>query len=334
MKINKLAVPDSEDEVKSHWKYIDKVYVSIVCITFNQEHYISDAIDSFLAQKTNYCFEIIIHDDASTDKTRDILKTYQTRYPSLIKLVLQEKNQYSLGEKITPLAIEKSEGEFIAICEGDDFWISEHKIQLQIEQLINHPQINLCVHPALKLNSSTGETIEFYKLSTRCEKIEFDEVIYSHRVPDNEFAPPCSFFFKRVAFNQIPQWVIDNSPVFDFYLMLYLVKGGEMLYLADTMSSYRYLADGSWTVREGNVVIKALEINKNRLLMDLDVINDLGEKYKKSFKKRIGRYASNYCVLAIKSRNLPAFFFSFYFIFQAPMETVHKIKTLIIRKLK
>ena len=95
--ITKLVAPEREAEITKHWKYTDKVYTSVICITFNQDIYIRDAIDSFLAQVTEYKFEIIIHDDVSTDKTREILKEYQQKYPSIIKLILQETNQFSIN---------------------------------------------------------------------------------------------------------------------------------------------------------------------------------------------------------------------------------------------
>lgn len=136
MLINKLVAPETEDEVKMHWKYIDKVYISCVCITFNQEKYIQDTIDSMLAQKCEFRFEIVIHDDLSTDDTRNILQSYKDKYPSIIKLVLQEENQFSKGRKITPLAIEYAAGDYIALCEGDDFWVCDEKLQKQVAVLM------------------------------------------------------------------------------------------------------------------------------------------------------------------------------------------------------
>src|SRR5574344_610495 len=96
------------------------ILVSICCITYNHEKFIADAIEGFLMQKTNFGIEIIIHDDASTDKTAEIIRQYQKRYPDLIKAVCQTVNQYSLGvdifeSNIFPLI----RGKYIAICEGD-----------------------------------------------------------------------------------------------------------------------------------------------------------------------------------------------------------------------
>lgn len=79
---------------------MEKAKVSICCITYNHEKYIRKTLDGFLMQKTNFNYEIIIHDDASTDGTQDIIKEYQNKYPDIFKLIIQTDNQYSKGKKI------------------------------------------------------------------------------------------------------------------------------------------------------------------------------------------------------------------------------------------
>ena len=101
----------------------DAIMVSIVCNAYNQEKYISEAIESFLMQKTNFEFEVLIHDDASTDHTPDIIRSYERKYPDIIFPIYQTKNQYSQGIHITPkYQIPRARGKYIALCEGDDYW--------------------------------------------------------------------------------------------------------------------------------------------------------------------------------------------------------------------
>lgn len=121
--------------------------VSVVCITYNHEKYIKDAIESFLMQETTFPFEIIIHDDASTDGTAKIVKEYANKYPDIIVPILQKENQYSkkVGIKdsfISPLI----RGDFVATCEGDDYWEDSQKLQKQVDFLINHGQYIACYH--------------------------------------------------------------------------------------------------------------------------------------------------------------------------------------------
>ena len=114
--------------------------VSIVCLTFNQEKYIAQAIESFVSQETSFPFEIIIHDDASIDRTLEIVKKYQVRHPELITVIAQSENLYSKGNHLPALVFRYARGAFIAYCEGDDYWCDSHKIRRQAEFLLNNPQ--------------------------------------------------------------------------------------------------------------------------------------------------------------------------------------------------
>ena len=117
-----------------------KPLVSICCATYNHEPFIRDAIEGFLMQEVNFPIEILINDDASTDRTPDILREYEEKHPDLIKVVYQEENQYSKGIKPLPqLLLPLAKGKYIAVCEGDDYWNCRHKLAKQIGFLEKHP---------------------------------------------------------------------------------------------------------------------------------------------------------------------------------------------------
>ncbi len=121
--------------------------VSISCITYNHAKYIRDAIEGFLMQKTNFKFEILIHDDASTDGTYDIIKRYELKYPSVIFPIYQKKNQYSQGVMISPTYNwPRARGKYIALCEGDDYWTDPMKLQKQVDFMEANPDYALCFH--------------------------------------------------------------------------------------------------------------------------------------------------------------------------------------------
>ena len=110
--------------------------VSICCITYNHEPYIRDAIEGFLMQKTDFPFEILIHDDASTDGTADIIREYEAKYPDIIKPIYQTENQYSKGIKVSQVyQFPRAKGKYIALCEGDDYWTDPYKLQKQVDFL-------------------------------------------------------------------------------------------------------------------------------------------------------------------------------------------------------
>ena len=136
-----MRVLRSENEIIQNWKKdVTKPVVSICCIAYNHEPYIEDALEGFLIQETDFPFEILIHDDASTDKTADIIHEYEARYPKLIKPIYQTKNQYSQGKKPSYFNFERAQGEYIAMCEGDDYWIDPLKLQKQVDFLKKNPE--------------------------------------------------------------------------------------------------------------------------------------------------------------------------------------------------
>jgi glycosyltransferase involved in cell wall biosynthesis len=123
--------------------------VSIWCITYNHVNFIRDAIEGFLMQETTFPVEIFIHDDASTDGTVEIITEYAEKYPELFWTVLQKENQWSKGNRRILFDYHaKQRGEFIALCEGDDFWIAKNKLQNQVEILLKDPSISLVFHNA------------------------------------------------------------------------------------------------------------------------------------------------------------------------------------------
>jgi glycosyltransferase involved in cell wall biosynthesis len=118
--------------------------VSICCLTYNHEPYIRQCIEGFLIQKTTFPIEILIHDDASTDNTADIIREYEAKFPNIIKPIYQIENQYSKGVGVTRVfQFPRSKGKYIAMCEGDDYWIDPLKLQKQVDFLEQNPDYGL-----------------------------------------------------------------------------------------------------------------------------------------------------------------------------------------------
>lgn len=129
-------ITKTEQEIMKNWdgNLITPV-VSICCTTYNHEFYIAEAIDSFLMQKTPFPFEILIRDDCSTDKTADIILEYASKYPKIIKVSIELENQFEKGIKPLPVLYAIAKGNYIAICEGDDYWMDPYKLQKQVKFL-------------------------------------------------------------------------------------------------------------------------------------------------------------------------------------------------------
>lgn len=120
--------------------------VTIWCLCYNHESYIRQCLDGFVMQKTNFPFVAIVHDDASTDKSAEIIREYAERYPNIIKPIFETENQYSKGtlDHIMQEACKASECKYIALCEGDDYWIDPLKLQKQVDFLETHLEYGMC----------------------------------------------------------------------------------------------------------------------------------------------------------------------------------------------
>lgn len=125
----------------------ESIIVSIKCTAYNHEKYIRETLEGFIMQKTNFRFEAIVHDDASTDNTADIIREYAEKYPDIIKPIYETENQYSKKDgSLLRIMNEASRGKYFALCEGDDYWTDPYKLQKQVDFLESHPDYVLCSH--------------------------------------------------------------------------------------------------------------------------------------------------------------------------------------------
>ena len=138
----------------------NKLMCSICCTTYNHEGFIDSTMDGFLSQKTNFNFEIVIGEDCSTDKTRQKLLEYKTKYPDKINLILHQKNIGSMQNFISTLEV--CQGKYIAICEGDDCWIDPNKLQKQVEFLEANSNYGLVFTDANHLYQDKGRIVKSY----------------------------------------------------------------------------------------------------------------------------------------------------------------------------
>ncbi|MFK8042842.1 glycosyltransferase family 2 protein [Congregibacter sp.] len=155
-------MPPTESDVMAQWPMEALTpLVSICCTTFNHRDFIHDAVHGFLMQQTSFPFEIIVHDDASTDGTTEILEELRSLYPRLIRLVVQDENQWSKGCRLLANHVfTLARGKYIALCDGDDFWVDPHKLQLQADFLENHQDFVLCFTDSQGVIEKTQEVTQ------------------------------------------------------------------------------------------------------------------------------------------------------------------------------
>lgn len=162
MRDSAITTQRTQDEIMCNWSLDERPVASICCITFNHQAYLNEAIDSFLMQETNFPFEIIIHDDASTDQTCNIINDYAIKYPKIIKVIMQSENQYSKCSLINQLFVfPEAEGKYIAQCEGDDYWTDSSKLQKQVDFLEKNPDYVITYTDCQPFNEFGNITINF-----------------------------------------------------------------------------------------------------------------------------------------------------------------------------
>lgn len=260
----------------------DDIVVSIICNTYNHEDYIADAIESFLMQKTDFKYEILIHDDASTDNTPIIIKKYEKMHPDIIKPIYQSENQYSKGIAIgIRYQYPRVKGKYVAYCEGDDYWLDPYKLQKQVKALEKHPECDMCAHAALMVDAKGKERISILQPSTVNKIFTVEDVING----GGGFVATNSLMIRSKN-------VTHPSKFYVFYRIDYALQiqgslRGGMLYLDDNMSAYRYFAKGSWTEKMSKnpeLLIK----NHNKIIKMLEIVDEETQgKYSKVISDRI-----------------------------------------------
>ncbi|MDD2494720.1 MAG: glycosyltransferase, partial [Tissierellia bacterium] len=154
--------------------------VSICCITYNQEKFIRDTIEGFLKQKTTFPIEILIHDDASTDKTAHIIREYEKKYPDIVKPIYQNDNKYSKGIPISfTYNFPRVKGKYIALCEGDDYWIDPLKLQKQVNFLEENEDYGL-VGTSNKIYIEKKDIYIIHKLKEA--EYSFEDFVIANRI--------------------------------------------------------------------------------------------------------------------------------------------------------
>lgn len=255
------------------------IVVSVACITYNHAPYIRQCLAGFLMQKTNFPIEIIVHDDASTDGTDDIIREYALKYPELFKVILQEENQYSKGVDVLSLVFERSAGKYIALCEGDDYWTDPLKLQKQVDFLEKNPEYVMCSHRYDFYNQSNNTFDYNSDDKSRPYTLEF-------LLDGGWLFQPLTVVFRRTALES--SRYSECRYRVDIVLFYFLLQHGLGYYLSDNMAIYRLHNGGVWSGING--YSKRLQEYQVRLaIYDLDRSDAAARLIKTLCLKEVGR---------------------------------------------
>lgn len=242
----------TEKEIMQNWernKY-NKPEVTIWCIAFNHEKFIAQCLDSFLMQKTNFPFEIVVHDDASCDCTADIICKYAECFPTIVRVIVEEKNVFSMGESVFGrVMLDNVRAKYVATCEGDDYWSNPYKLQIQHDFMEKNKEYSMVGHLTKSIDQNNNRITTFVNSVPG----EYDKKMNGKW---QFFAHYSSYFYKNVFMDMTTEECdkyFDVPIAGDRKLPVLLMKYGRLFVLPEEMSVYRYMScPTSYTAQMGN----------------------------------------------------------------------------------
>lgn len=223
--------------------------VSVCVITYNHAPYIRQCLDSLLMQQTDFQYEIIVNDDCSTDGTTDILREYEAKHPELIKPIYHEENQVQKGiyHIFSTFTFPKAQGQYLAMCEGDDYWTDPLKLQKQADFLDAHPSHSMVFH-AVRYSYNNGTTKDIHRYDKDTEVCPIEDMI-NHGLG---FCHLNTLMINRQQYGEgfsswLPESYVEDSPI-----VMHCYGIGKVGYLNDMMSIYHYALPCSWSSSQLN----------------------------------------------------------------------------------
>lgn len=218
--------------------------LSVICLTYNHAKFIRQALDGFVMQKTNFPFEVIVHDDASTDGTVEIIKEYEKKYPDIIKPIYQKENIWEKGIDSKEYIYPKIKGQYVALCEGDDYWTDPLKLQKQVDFLEENPDYSICFHPVVVHWEDNRAPDSFYPTQKQISKIKnfnLKTLLKQNFIQTNSVV--YRWRFHNDNSDIIPPKILPG----DWFLHLIHAQVGKIGFLPDVMATYRRHPNGIWT---------------------------------------------------------------------------------------
>lgn len=257
--------------------------VSVCVITYNHERYLAQALDSVLAQRVDFPYEIVVAEDCSTDGTRRVVEDYARRYPGVVRPVLHERN---VGVQQNFLdAFGLCRGEYVALLEGDDYWTAPDKLARQAALLDADPSCTICYHP-VDVRHEDGSTPPRRHPAPGHRPVRtLDQLLRASGLP----LQTCSVMLRRSAVPELPEWFL-RMPSGDWPLFVLCAQAGGIAWIEETMAVYRIHGGGLWSrAPQPERVARATEMNRT-------LQQHLGPAYHRAMESRL---AANYANMAL-----------------------------------
>ena len=214
------------------------ILVSIQCLVYNHARYLRQCLDGFIMQKTDFKFEAIVHDDLSTDESAKIIAEYAEKYPEIIKPIYETENQYAKGDgSLARIMNGACKGEYIALCEGDDYWIDPNKLQKQVDYMKMNPQCGM-VHGIAKVYEQKNRQFKGYFGSP------FNSV--EELFKNNTISTPTVLIKRSIVTRYMNEVGSNNNwQLGDYPLWLFASLNENVGFISHPISVYRVLSDSA-----------------------------------------------------------------------------------------
>ncbi|NNE80712.1 MAG: glycosyltransferase [Silicimonas sp.] len=217
--------------------------VDVVVYTFNQKDYLAETLDSILAQKTTFPFRIVVHDDASTDGTREIIEDYANRHPDLFHRILQTENQHSKGHRIVTFVWPHLRAEYVALIDGDDTWINTEKLQKQFDFMNANPDCALCHTQVDYFDHSQGKVVQ-----TSPPRRFRRPKLPVQAMANGNFVHTVAVMIRRSTLPELPA-DFGTIGFGDYALFSLVARAGFIGFIPETMAQYRIHGTNAWFQR-------------------------------------------------------------------------------------
>jgi hypothetical protein len=220
--------------------------LSVMLITYNHEAFIAQALESILAQRVNFDFEIVVGEDCTTDRTRDILIDFHTRNPGRIVPLIRDRNlgmMLNLGKTLSACR-----GKYVALIEGDDYWTCVDKLQKQVDFLDTHPEYSICCHRVRILNEMGGEHIQERSGAAKTGIFPSRQG-GTYTIEDllaENFIMTCTAMYRNSAVGALPSWFFELQ-LGDWPLCALAARSGPIYLMNEVMAVYRVHTGGVWS---------------------------------------------------------------------------------------
>lgn len=258
------------------------IKVSICCVTYNHLPYIERCLEGFVSQKTDFPFEILVHDDASTDGTTQIVKEFENSHPHLFRNVYQTVNQFQIQNTLANILFRNAKGDYIALCEGDDYWTDPFKLQKQVDFLENNPEFILTSGNVIDIIEPNKEVVHHPIVEG---EFSFDELV------KKSYVSTLTAVFRNISFPADFWNYVSRIHAGDYPLYFMLLQHGKLKVFPDIFGCYRRHSQGVFS-QKSFIESHELAIQSNKIIIEYHKLK--GWKYKALYAS-IGR--SNYYCL-------------------------------------